>query len=142
MLFHLIYVSTEVAPMTDEDLVELLRQARATNEKHQLTGMLLYKNSHFMQVLEGDESSVMEIFEKIIEDRRHKNIDTLRAEYISHRSFPDWTMGFRNIDTLGPAALPGYTRFLESDFRSGFFSEDSIEAHAMLVAFKDNPDAD
>lgn len=142
MLFHLIYVSTEVVPMSDEDLVKLLRQARVLNEKNRITGMLLHKNGHFMQVLEGDESVVMNVFESIMKDPRHKNIDTLRAEYITHRNFPDWTMGFRDIDILGPAALCGFTRFLELDFTSDHFSEDTTEAHAMLLAFKKVPNAD
>ena len=138
MLFHLIYVSTAVAPMSDDDLMSLLRQSRARNERHRITGMLLYRGGHFMQVLEGEEASVMSIFNDIERDRRHKNVDVLRAEYIQHREFPDWTMGFHNIDELDPATVPGFTRFLEHDFKSAYFAENSVEAHAMLLAFKEN----
>lgn len=136
MLFHLIYVSTAVVPMTEDDLVRLLEQSRSSNAQNRLTGMLLYKNGHFMQVLEGEESSVKEIFHDIEKDLRHKSVDVLRAEYIQHRDFPDWTMGFANIDKLDPSSLPGFTRFLELDFRSDYFSQHSVEAHAMLLAFK------
>ena len=137
MLFHLIYVSTAVTPMSKRDLLDLLHQSRARNERHRITGMLLYKDGHFMQVLEGDEADVMEIFADIEIDRRHKSVDVLRTEYIRHRDFPDWTMGFENIDTLDVSTVPGFTRFLERDFRSEYFSEHSVEAHAMLLAFKD-----
>ena len=139
MLFHLIYVSTAVVPMTDHDLAQLLEQCRSRNEQNRITGMLLYKNGHFMQVLEGEEASVREIFRDIVKDKRHKSIDVLRAEFIQHRDFPDWTMGFANIDELDPSTIPGFTRFLELDFRSEYFSEDSVEAHAMLLAFKESP---
>ena len=136
VLFHLIYVSTAVEPMSEADLVRLLRSCREHNEASRITGMLLYKGGHFMQVLEGEEASVMATFARIESDHRHKNIDVLRSEYIQHRNFPDWTMGFANIDTLGVATVPGFSRFLERDFRSAYFSEESTEAHAMLMVFK------
>ena len=139
MLFHLIYVSTAVVPMTEDGLVQLLDQSRSGNEQNGLTGMLLYKNGHFMQVLEGEESTVMEIFHDIRKDWRHKSVDVLRAEYIHHRDFPDWTMGFANIDKLDSSTAPGFTRFLEEDFRSEYFSQHAVEAHAMLLAFKESP---
>lgn len=139
MLFHLIYVSTAVAPMSDEALAELLQQSRARNLENRITGLLLYKNGHFMQVLEGDEAAVMKIFASIECDPRHKSIDVLRAEYIQYRDFPDWSMGFKNVDKIDPSTLPGFTPFLEKDFTAEYFSEDTVEAHMMLLAFKDQP---
>jgi len=138
-LFHLIYVSTAVLPMSENDLADLLKQCSARNERNRITGMLLYKNGHFMQVLEGDEARVMEIFADIEKDKRHKSVDILRAEFIQYRDFPDWSMGFANIDKLNASTTHGFTRFLELDFRSDYFSEDSVEAHAMLLAFKESP---
>lgn len=138
MLFHLIYVSTAVVPLSEEDLLSLLKQSRARNERHQITGMLLYRGGQFMQVLEGEEANVMRIFNDIRNDYRHKNVDVLRAEYIQFRDFPDWTMGFRDIDKLDLSTVPGFTRFLEHDFNSEYFSKNSVEAHAMLSAFKEN----
>jgi len=122
--------------MSDAELVELLLQSRARNERLRLTGMLLYKDENFMQVLEGNEADVMKVFADIEVDARHKNIDVLRSEYIQNRNFPNWTMGFANVNNLDPRALPGFSRFMERNFRSAYFTEDSIEAHAMLVAFK------
>lgn len=122
--------------MSDDDLVSLLQQARARNEECGITGMLLYKHGHFMQVLEGEEASVMDLFSGIRKDLRHKSVDILRSEYIQYRNFPDWTMGFMNVDNLDVREEPGFTRFMERDFRSQYFTEDSVEAHAMLLAFK------
>jgi len=92
-----------------------------------------------MQVLEGEEANVMQVFADIQKDWRHKSVDTLRLGYIQYRNFPDWTMGFMNVDNLDPATVPGFTRFMERGFRSEYFSEDSVEAHAMLLAFKGVP---
>ena len=125
--------------MTDHDLAQLLEQCRPRNEQNRMTGMLLYKNGHFMQVLEGEEASVMKVFADIQKDWRHKSVDILRSGYIQHRNFLDWTMGFMNVDDLDPSTVPGFTRFMERGFRSEYFSEDSVEAHAMLLAFKGDP---
>ena len=124
--------------MSDDALAELLEQSRARNLRNRITGLLLYKNGHFMQVLEGDEANVMKIFESIERDPRHKNIDVLREEYIQHRNFPDWSMGFKNVDRLDPATLPGYTPFLDKEFSAEYFNADNVEAHMMLLAFKES----
>jgi len=89
-----------------------------------------------MGVLEGNKARVMKIFASTKRDARHKSIDVLRAEHIPHRDFPDWTMGFKTSDKLDPSTTTGYTRFLEPDFTPDYFSDDSVEAYAMLSAFK------
>ncbi|MEM7281173.1 MAG: BLUF domain-containing protein [Pseudomonadota bacterium] len=137
MLFHLIYTSSATAPMTEEELVDLLAWCRTRNSQLRVTGMLLYKNGQFLQVLEGEEESVMKIFKDIEKDDRHKTVDLIRAEYIQHRDFPDWTMGFRNIDELDLSTVSGFTRLLEHDFRAEYFAEESVDAHAILLAFRD-----
>ena len=125
--------------MRAEDLVRLLSQSRRRNCRRGITGMLLYKDCHFMQVLEGDERDVLDVFGDIRKDQRHKSVDTLRIEYIQCRNFPNWSMGFVNIDNLDTPSLPGFTRFLESDFSSEFFTENTGEAHAILSTFKGLP---
>lgn len=140
MLFHLIYVSTAVTPMSSAELEDLLVQARARNQENRITGMLLYRAGYFMQVLEGDEERVTKVFSDVERDRRHKSVDVLRAEYIPHRDFPDWSMGFENLDKASLADLPGFTRFLEQNFTPDCFSENTAEAHAMLLAFKKRAD--
>lgn len=141
MLCHLVYVSVATSPMRDQDLAKLLEQARERNERHRITGMLLYKNRRFMQLLEGEEEDVNLIFESIRRDARHANLELLWHRYIQFRDFPDWTMGFRNVDELDVSSLPGYTPFLDRDLRYEDFLENSTEVHAMLLTFRDDPNA-
>ena len=37
-------------------------------------------------------------------------------------------------------AAPGFTRFLDSDFKPEYFAENHVEAHAMLLAMKKSCD--
>lgn len=142
MLYHLIYVSTAVAPMSEADLLQLLCQSRAHNKRNRVTGMLLYKDGHFMQVLEGQENQVRKTFGRIERSVKHKSIDILRAELIQNRNFPDWTMGFKDMSGIDVATVSGATRFLEEDFKPAYFAENDVEAHAMLLALKDSCDSE
>ncbi|HWF37906.1 MAG TPA: BLUF domain-containing protein [Candidatus Acidoferrales bacterium] len=54
-----------------------------------VTGMLLYKDGCFMQVLEGNEEAVIDLAEKIQRDPRHKNMMTLYQGDSPERQFAD-----------------------------------------------------
>lgn len=140
MLFHLVYVSTASDPMGEKELAELLEQARARNARNGITGMLLFKDERFIQLLEGQEEDVQKIFDSVKRDERHHGVRVLWSRYAQYRDFPDWTMGFQNIDEMDAATLNGFTPFLDRDFRYENFLENSTDVHAMLLAFRDNPD--
>ena len=125
--------------MRDQDLAELLVQARSRNERNAVTGMLLYKDGRFIQLLEGHEEQVQQSFERICKDERHTAVELLWLRYAQYRDFPDWTMGFVNADELDPSTLTGYSSFLERDLRYEKFIQNSTEVHEMLQAFKENP---
>ena len=125
--------------MRDQDLADLLTQARANNERRAITGMLLFKDGRFIQLLEGHEDQVQESFERIRKDERHTAVELLWLRYAQYRDFPDWTMGFLNADEVDPATLKGFSPFLERDLRYEKFIENSTEVHEMLQAFKENP---
>lgn len=135
-IFHVIYVSTATEPLSSGQLRDLLIVARQRNSSLGLTGLLLFAHGKFMQVLEGPESAVREVFSSIQRDNRHKNIDTLRFEKKETRNFPDWRMGLRNF-TVELEKLPAVSRFLEPDFDTSVFHDDSSEAYRMLLAFRD-----
>ncbi|MGI9259487.1 MAG: BLUF domain-containing protein [Gammaproteobacteria bacterium] len=141
MIFQLIFVSPAVSPMNSDDLLDLLHQSKARNERKQITGMLLYKNGHFMQVLEGQEEDVRTVFDEIKRDMRHKSVDILRSGYVITRHFPNWAMSFTDLDhldNLDISETPGFSTFLETDSTPDYFSGQSTESHAMLLAFKNN----
>ncbi len=140
MLCHLVYVSKASHPMRDQDLTELLEQSRERNARNDVTGMLLYKDRRFIQLLEGHEDNLQKIFASIRSDERHCDVELLWLRYVQFRDFPDWTMGFKNVDDIDPATLPGYTPFLERDFRYENFLENSTEVHQMLLAFRQDPE--
>jgi len=116
MLYHLIYVSKAVKPLSGEALNHLLLQSRRWNESVGITGMLLYIERHmmsqvtgrFMQVIEGNEADIKSLFEKIKVDPRHHQITVLQQGNIGLRSFDNWLMGFKVMGWQEYMNRPGY----------------------------------
>jgi hypothetical protein len=96
MLVELLYCSVSVTPhLTNEDLNQILASARRRNLAEEITGMLIYHQGEFVQILEGKKKSVENIYEKFIDpDLRHTRINMEQENPISHRSFNECSMGF------------------------------------------------
>jgi hypothetical protein len=113
-LIHCIYASTAESGFNESDIPALLTNARMANEAKGITGMLLYIEGSFFQVLEGDASNVDEVFHRISRDPRHSRLILIIREPISNRSFGDWTMGCSNISALEAGELIGENDFFRS----------------------------
>jgi Sensors of blue-light using FAD. len=97
MMFHLIYVSHAIQPFSEEELIELLKAAREKNKHYGITGMLLYLNEKFIQVLEGEKEKVNAVMDKIEADPRHHKISILMEGNTRERIFHNWSMGFKRL---------------------------------------------
>ena len=97
-MFHLIYLSSAWGKMPEAGLDELLSVSRQNNRAAGITGMLLYLDGNFIQYLEGDESAVRGIFDKIKSDPRHHNVIVVDEGQTDRRLFDDWAMGFRRLN--------------------------------------------
>lgn len=97
-LQSLAYVSSATVQLSADDLLDLLDDSRAENERLSVTGVLLFSGGNFMQVLEGPPTSLDHVMGRIRASRRHKGITELYREPITTRDFPDWRMAFRRVD--------------------------------------------
>jgi len=93
---QLIYMS-RFAESDEAQLHAILAASRKNNAKDQITGMLLYCNGHFLQILEGDKNAVTSTFERIRDDPRHHGVFQLDALVVQQRQFGDWAMGFKKL---------------------------------------------
>ncbi|MBN1667509.1 MAG: diguanylate phosphodiesterase [Anaerolineales bacterium] len=107
MLIHLIYCSAARYLLNQQELADLLCVGRRNNAKVDITGMLLYSQGSFFQVLEGDEQSVERLFSTIQQDPRHHSITVIVREPIASRSFSNWCMGFAEITSSEAGVLMG-----------------------------------
>lgn len=96
-MHHLIYLSQATIPFNEDQLERLLVQARQFNQEHELTGILLYGNGQFLQVLEGDKATVHSLYARICEDPRHRDVTTYADKAIATRAFSDWRMAYQAL---------------------------------------------
>lgn len=105
-LLSVLYASTATTPFSEVDLAVLLSTSRLNNERNGLSGMLMYREGYFMQVLEGSEEQVTRTLGTISADRRHTSLRILEQEVIPGRRFGSWAMGYRSTDDLDGEQLP------------------------------------
>jgi len=137
-MFFIVYASSATKHFSRSELLALLTKARATNTKLGITGILLYKDGNFIQVLEGEETAVRALYAKIEKDVRHAGIIVLLQGNEPERQFPDWSMGFRDLNDPNVLALPGFNEFLNTPLTGAEFSQDLTRCQRLLWFFKKN----
>jgi hypothetical protein len=110
------YASSASHLMSADELVHLLRQCRENNAPREITGMLLYSDGNFLQVLEGPDAAVDSLLKTIGRDPRHKGMMELLRGELTERQFSEWSMGFRTAAELAPEDRAMVSDFLEKPF--------------------------
>lgn len=113
-LIHIIYCSAASPDFKDGDIPALLEQSRTDNAKCDVTGMLLYVQGCFFQVLEGVATIVTPLYQKIGLDPRHARVTTIISEPIETRNFGGWTMGYSAVSPSTADDLLGENDFFSS----------------------------
>ena len=148
-LSHCIYSSSASSSFREHEIPGLLAQIRQNNEALGVTGMLLYIEGSFFQVLEGPPDVVDALIRKIQTDPRHTRITIVIREPIAKRDFSEWTMGFEAIGLSEAGELlgendffhsgdcisglkPGRARKLLSAFGSGRWRAERTGAHRVI----------
>lgn len=126
-LMMLIYTSIATRPMTEQDLIDILAVSRKNNALNQITGLLLYHNGSFMQVLEGPRACVEYTYYRIARDKRHHYVTTVLHQPITVRTFGAWKMSFVNLSNPTIAEDPAFSRhMLDALGDPGLFQHNSI----------------
>ena len=134
--FFLVYASIANEDFSPEQLLELLAVSRRNNESCGITGMLLYKERRFLQVLEGDEAAVRATYARIERDPRHRDVTLLITDQEQEREFADWSMAFQDLDGEAARQTPGFSRFLETQLSAQAFKDDPSRARQLLRIFR------
>ena len=136
-LLSLVYISAARRLFSEDDLKALLEQSREKNKRLGITGMLLYKDGSFIQVLEGSDEAVTGLYRTIERDPRHHGVVELIRQQTEAREFPAWSMGFRNLKDVDLQQMPGYSTFLNQPLNSADFQADPTRAQKLLRMFRE-----
>ncbi len=137
VLTSLVYVSSAVELFSQAELRTLLDTSRRNNTRSGITGMLLYKDGNFMQVLEGPAAALREVHERIGRDPRHTGLITLMERPIAQRQFVDWSMGFRNLADPNLHVSPGYNEFLNMPLTDAALVAEPSRVDKLLRFFRE-----
>ena len=112
-MYQLLYISNAVNLMSNEELEALLDKARIKNRELNITGMLVYHEGSFIQILEGEEAIVKDSFESISKDPRHNDIMLIDEHSIDKRSFESWEMAFHQLHFNDIERFPAIKNLLD-----------------------------
>ncbi len=135
-MYRLVYFSAATTPFTKAQLMALLKKAREKNERLGITGMLLYKEGDFLQLLEGERSAVEALFRVIETDPRHKEVFVALEEATDARLFDQWSMGFRDLHDPELPATPGFSPCMNTPLVANRFKDHPSDALQLLAMFK------
>lgn len=97
-LYEMLYVST-FAPEQDVTAVaDIARRARVMNRAANITGILVFDGMRFCQQLEGTQTQMLELEQKIRLDKRHIHMEVLHHGPLAQRRFKCFTVGYSMLD--------------------------------------------
>ncbi|SOE17704.1 FAD-dependent sensor of blue light [Hoeflea halophila] len=97
-MLQMLYVSGASSQMSDTDIEDILTASRRNNLRNCVTGMLLWADGVFIQVLEGEPDTVRSLYRRIQADDRHRNLMLVLEQAAGKRLFSRWSMGFKQLD--------------------------------------------
>jgi hypothetical protein len=134
-LIQLAYSSGATQHFDQAQLLDLLTFARDFNSRHDISGMLLYLDDTFFQILEGEPGVLRALYGRIEKDNRHAKVIKLLDRPITERTFSDWSMGYAKVTRQELATIPGLNDFFG---RGSSFSElEAGKAKQLLEAFRE-----
>lgn len=96
-MFELIYHSVANENLQESDITDILNVARDFNSKNDITGCLLYHNNRFIQILEGAEEIVRQLYAAIEDDPRHNTVILVNVGEKTERMFDGWSMALHKL---------------------------------------------
>ncbi|MDH5699677.1 MAG: BLUF domain-containing protein [Nitrospirota bacterium] len=135
-MIQISYISKATKSMSQDDLEEILRTSRENNARLGITGMLLYGNNTFVQILEGEEKAVNELVEKIKRDSRHADFHVLKNKTIDRREYADWSMDFKRVSGEELQSVKGLEKLVEMDFNRTFLGNHASIVETLMEHFR------
>jgi len=98
-MHELLYHSKARNDLSFQDIKSILETSRLYNSKYGITGCLLYHKHEFIQIIEGEQRVLQELFKRIEADPRHTQVVLLSQGEKLKRTFDSWSMAYHEFDT-------------------------------------------
>jgi len=97
--YAICYVSNISENIDENEVDNILLDSQRNNKEKDITGVLLYSDGNFFQILEGEEQKVKDLFSVIKEDSRHKGILTIFQKKIMKFTYDGYVSDFVTAKT-------------------------------------------
>ena len=97
-IFHLVYVSRAAEDISYTDVQDILKVSRQHNVIAGISGMLIFREDYFLQLLEGSEAEVKSVLGKIMMDDRNHSLRVLIEAEGPEPLCKGWSMAFLDGD--------------------------------------------
>lgn len=88
MRYAISYVSSAIEGLSDKEIDRVLYQTKTFNNENDITGLLVYSEGNFFQLIEGEVEVVKDLYyNKIEKDSRHHNIVKFLEKKITEASY-------------------------------------------------------
>jgi len=94
MPYQIMYSSQAMKHMTMRDLEVILEDARTGNQARKVTGVLVYVDGVFFQIIEGDKDIVRKLMASIASDSRHQAVTVFYEAEVDLPAFESWSMAY------------------------------------------------
>lgn len=122
--------------MNSEEISELVKFAQENNKKLDITGMLLYQNRTFVQLLEGEKDVVLALYEKIQQDERHTRVETFWEQEIEVKSFAKWSMALADLSNARDFDQDVLSTFMQEGFTDETMGKDPSVGQELLLGLR------
>jgi hypothetical protein len=99
-LCSIIYKSEALIGCGSEEEQSLMDYVLLANRRSAITGFLIRTNENYYQYLEGRETVVMDLLDRIRANSLHRNLKVLLKQRPKERCFPRWYMEYYFLTTL------------------------------------------
>ena len=97
LIYHSENISGGLGGKMMADLNAIMDSSVRNNERHGITGALLFDPIWFVQILEGDREAISTTLRRIMPDPRHDAVTIMDCGPIDGRLFGNWWMGVANM---------------------------------------------
>lgn len=111
--------------------------AQTENAKHDITGLLIYCEGHFVQIIEGEAAAIDTLYAKIARDKRHSESKILLRSVTSMRMFSKWSMGIVETEDEPDTQIKLDDRLAAIEALSARMQTEPLLASTFIEAFLD-----
>lgn len=114
MRYAISYVSTANLDLQEQGVNDIMKKANEFNKREEITGILLYNERSFFQLIEGEKKTIQDLYERITQDSRHQDIIKFLEQPVSRPSFDGYMTDFiTDNNKFDQSQLKEYLHYIE-----------------------------